>query len=522
MATRRAHELAAFNIMEDDLKDTIINLINIDKGTSENFVLFDFRVNIQRNRELFNQFKYFNKIILNPQGDSIPTFEIGGKHFPALTLKSYDNRPGTFRDFFIDNGMDRNSLLRISSASEAFNFWKYRGRNITNNARRAGTLRGNYNNKFDNIALLCIIVPGNRAVYDLDRSKLDSLGDLDKGILTASDTGKKEAFAFRMLGYKYKMKNVAIEGPREPFQESRQLPPLVQERRPEINIERMLKETGGDMRYRNRMAINEGGNMAKKFAASKSVRDAILNAIQNDTADKKNALILLRNLTSFNDNAKYFEDGYIMEIKKIPIDNIYITGILLNLSLIKDNFFTYGPELDFSKFNGEDAEQFKGVVGPTWNNFMEKVEEQKSRPENLMTPAARFAEILQRARDSRRSRRKRLPQEAPLDLLGFNALPLKTNSPKPSLSGYTPFGLNVPPLKTNSPKPPIDLLGFNASPPNRNSPKPPIDLLGFNAFPLNRNSPKPSLSGYRQFGQGGGARGGARRQARNQTKKKKN
>lgn len=489
MATRRAHELAAFNYMDDGLKEAIIGLINSDRGVSENFVLFDFRVNIQRNRDLFNQFKYFNKIILNQEDDSIPTFEIGGKHFPVLSLKSYDNRPGTFRDFFIDNGMDRNSLLRVSSASEAFNFWKYKGRNITNNTRRAGTLRGNYNNKFDNIALLCIIAPGNRAVYDLDRSKLDSLGDLNKKILIASDTDKKDTFAFRMLGYKYKMKSVdvqvAVAQEPPPQQVSRQEGP------PEINIGRMLKETGGDMRYRNRMRINKDGTMAKKFATSKSVRDAILYAIQNDTADKKDAFILLRNITSFEDSAKYFEDGYIMELKKMPIDNIYIAGIFLNLSLIKDNFFTYGPGLDFSNFNSEQAEQFKGILGPTWNAFMEKVEKQKSEPENLMTPSEKFAQVLENAsyadkvaeddrifaerdaaraaaRDAeraaaerqklsrkieRRQRRERqreqgAPREAPStndppDLLGFDAFPLlpKNNSlPKLSLSGYTPFG----------------------------------------------------------------------------------
>ena len=221
---KTANQLLSFKEMNSGLKSTINALIEKDGGTSKNFVLLEFRNRIQRNEALIDQLKLFNRLILDPDDTEVMAQKAKGrnfnnsrsvnrvgiwtgadnKQFPAVALQSVVGRyPGLFRQFFRENGTAHDSLLRVASASNEYNFWKYDGsRNIRMNDR----------GEFDTIVLLCVISPNNDTTYDLDRDNLESRdtrnrNSLYEGLLYATDK------TFRMLAYKAKGKDGDLSGP---------------------------------------------------------------------------------------------------------------------------------------------------------------------------------------------------------------------------------------------------------------------------------------------------------------------
>jgi hypothetical protein len=215
---KTANKLLSFPTMNSGLQSTINALIEKDGGTSKNFVLLEFRNRIQRNEALMDQLKLFNRLILDPDDPEITAQktkrknfnnsrsvnQVGiwtgaeDKQFPAVALQSVVGRyPGLFRQFFRENGTAYDSLLRVASASNEYNFWKYDGsRNIRMNDR----------GEFDTIVLLCVISPNNDTTYDLDRDNLESRNtyngnSLYEGLSSATDK------TFRMLAYKAKSKD---------------------------------------------------------------------------------------------------------------------------------------------------------------------------------------------------------------------------------------------------------------------------------------------------------------------------
>lgn len=215
---KTANKLLSFDTMNTGLQSTINALIQKDGGTSKNFVLLEFRNGIQRNKALIDQLELFNRLILDPDENEVAAQRekrknfnnsrsvnrVGiwtgaeNKQFPAVALQSIVGRyPGLFRQFFRENGTAYDSLLRVASASNEYNFWKYDGsRNIRMNDR----------GEFDTIVLLCVISPNNDTTYDLDRGNLESRdtrnrNSLYEGLLYAKDK------TFRMLAYKTKGKD---------------------------------------------------------------------------------------------------------------------------------------------------------------------------------------------------------------------------------------------------------------------------------------------------------------------------
>jgi hypothetical protein len=218
---KTANQLISFKEMNPGLKSTINALIEKDGGTSKNFVLLEFRNRIQRNEALIDQLKLFNRLILDPDDTEVTAQKAKGrnfnnsrsvnrvgiwtgaenKQFPAVALQSVVGRyPGLFRYFFRENGRGPDSLLRVASASNEYNFWKYDGsRNIRMNDR----------GEFDTIVLLCVISPNNDTTYDLDRDTRNR-NSLYEGLLYATDK------TFRMLAYKAKSKDLPFIARGEP------------------------------------------------------------------------------------------------------------------------------------------------------------------------------------------------------------------------------------------------------------------------------------------------------------------
>ena len=221
---KTANKLLSFDTMNPGLQSTINALIEKDRGTSKNFVLLEFKNGIQRNKALIDQLELFNRLILDPDENEVNAQKakrknfnnsrsinrVGiwtgaeNKQFPAVALQSVVGRhPGLFRQFFRENGTAYDSLLRVASASDAYNFWKYDGsRNI----------RTDDSGNFDSIVLLCVISPNNDTTYDLDRDNLESRdtrngNSLFEGLLYAKDK------IFRMLAYKTKGKDGDLSGP---------------------------------------------------------------------------------------------------------------------------------------------------------------------------------------------------------------------------------------------------------------------------------------------------------------------
>ena len=209
---KKANTLLSFKTMNPGLQSTINALIQRDGNTSKNFVLLEFRNEIQGNNTLNDQLKDFNQLILNPndeevavqrqrggeESDSINRVRIWtgveNKQFPALALQGSNEKEGLFRHFFKENGTDTNSLLMVASASDEYNFWKYKS---------SINIRMNDRGQFDTIVLLCIISPNNEVTYDLDRSALKTRGtgndSLYNRLLNAASNSR-----FRMLAYKTK------------------------------------------------------------------------------------------------------------------------------------------------------------------------------------------------------------------------------------------------------------------------------------------------------------------------------
>ena len=237
---KTAKSLISFKEMNSGLQSTINALIEKDGGTSKNFVLLEFRNRIQRNEALIDQLKLFNRLILDPDDTEVMAQKAKGrnfnnsrsvnrvgiwtgadnKQFPAVALQSVVGRyPGLFRYFFRENGRGPDSLLRVASASNEYNFWKYDGsRNIRMNDR----------GEFDTIVLLCVISPNNDTTYDLDRDTRNR-NSLYEGLLYATDK------TFLMLAYKAKSKDLPFIARREPVL-SRGAPPA---RPPALQLTRL-------------------------------------------------------------------------------------------------------------------------------------------------------------------------------------------------------------------------------------------------------------------------------------------
>ena len=255
---KTANKLLSFDTMNSGLQYTINALIQKDGGTSKNFVLLEFRNGIQRNKALIDQLELFNRLILDPDENEVAAQRekrknfnnsrsvnrVGiwtgaeNKQFPAVALQSVVGRyPGLFRQFFRENGTASDSLLRVASASNEYNFWKYDGsRNIRMNDR----------GEFDTIVLLCVISPNNDTTYDLDRDNLESRdtrnrNSLYEGLLYAKDK------TFRMLAYKTKGKDGDLS--RLPVGRSR---PLTGESRASSPTSQSSEEAG--QTYRDNLA----------------------------------------------------------------------------------------------------------------------------------------------------------------------------------------------------------------------------------------------------------------------------